>query len=76
MNSIKKVEKFMWNKEIEQDFIELKKVFTKGGIQTFLDFGVGNLFILTMDWNREHCGSVIPGAVRTREIPRMLGTEV
>ena len=25
---IKKTEKFLWNKEIEQDFIELKKAFT------------------------------------------------
>ena len=33
LNRIKKAEKFMWNKEIEQDFIKLKKVFTKGRIQ-------------------------------------------
>ena len=43
LNGIKKAEKFMWIKEIEQDLIELKK----GGIQAFLDFGVGDPFILT-----------------------------
>ena len=31
--------------EIVQDFIELKKAFTKGGIQAFLDFEVGYQFI-------------------------------
>ena len=49
LNGIKKVEKFMWSQEIEQNFIELKKAFTKGGIQAFLDFGVGDPFILTTD---------------------------
>ena len=54
MNGIKKAEKFLWNKEIERDFIELKKAFTKGGIQAFPDFGVGDLFILTTDWSKEN----------------------
>ena len=72
LNGIKKVEKFMWNKEIELDFRELKKAFSEGGIQDFR-FQVFRL-ILTTDW--EHCRSVIPGAGRTREIPRMPGTEV
>ena len=49
MNRIKKAEKFLWNKEIEQDFIGLNKAFTKGGIQAFTDFGVGDSFILTTD---------------------------
>ena len=35
----------MWKEEIEQDFIQLKKAFTKGGIQAFPDFGVGDPFI-------------------------------
>ena len=35
LNEIKKVEKFLWNKEIGQDFVELKKAFTEGGIQAF-----------------------------------------
>ena len=35
LNGIKKAEKFMWNEEIEQDFIKLKKAFTKGRIQAF-----------------------------------------
>ena len=43
MNRIKKVEKFLWNEEIEQDFIELKKAFTEGRIQAFPDLGVGDL---------------------------------
>ena len=30
LNGIKKAEKFLWNKEIEQDFVELKKAFTEG----------------------------------------------
>ena len=42
LNRIKKAEKFLWNEEIEQDFIELKKAFTEGGIQAFSDFGVGD----------------------------------
>ena len=42
----------MWNKEIEQDFIELKKAFTEGWIQAFLDFKVKDPFILTTDWSR------------------------
>ena len=29
LNGIKTTEKFLWNKEIEQDFKELKKAFTK-----------------------------------------------
>ena len=44
---IKKAEKFVWNKETEGDFMELKKEFTEGGIKAFPDFGVGDLFILT-----------------------------
>ena len=50
LNGIKKVEKLVWNKEIEQDFMKLKKSFTQGGIQGFLDFQVGDPFILTTDW--------------------------
>ena len=49
LNKIKKGEKFMWNEEIEQDFMELKKAFTKVGIQAFPAFGVGDPFILTID---------------------------
>ena len=40
LNGIKKEEKFLWNKEIERDFIGLKKKFTKGRIQAFPDFGL------------------------------------
>ena len=42
LNVIKKAEKFLWNKEIGRDFVELKKAFTEGGIQAFPDFGVGD----------------------------------
>ena len=38
LNVIKKAEKFLWNEEIEQDFVELKKAFIKGRIQDFPDF--------------------------------------
>ena len=55
----KKAEKFLWNEEIEQDFMGLKEAFTKGGIQAFPDFGIENLFILTTDWNQEN----IPGVL-------------
>ena len=40
LNGIKKVEKFIWNEEIEGDFIKLKKAFTKGGIQAFRTSGL------------------------------------
>ena len=59
MNRIKKGEKFMWNKEIERDFIELKKAFTVSKIQAFLDFWVGDLFILTMDWSKDNIVGVL-----------------
>ena len=59
LNRIKKAEKFLWNEEIEQDFIKLKKVFTEGGIQGFPDFGVGDLFILTTDWSKENMAGVL-----------------
>ena len=47
MKEIKNAEKFLWSEEIEQDFIELKKALTDGGIQAFPDFGVKDPFILT-----------------------------
>ena len=59
MNRIKKAEKFFWNKEIEQDFIELKKAFTEGKIQAFQDFGVGDPFILTTNWSMENITRVL-----------------
>ena len=59
LNRIKKAEKFLWNKEIEQDFIELKKAFPEGGIHAFPDFGVGDPFILLTDWSKEN----IPGVL-------------
>ena len=54
LNRIKKAEKFLPKEEIEQNFIELKRVFTEGGIQAFPDFGVGDPFILTTDWSKEN----------------------
>ena len=54
LNGIKKADKFLWNEEIEGDFIELKRAFTEGGIQAFPDFGVGDLFILITDWSKEN----------------------
>ena len=49
---------------MEQDFVELKKAFTEGGIQAFPDFGVGDferrIVKLTLladhpTWRRLHC---------------------
>ena len=35
LNWIKKAEKFVWNEEIERDFVELKRAFANGGIPLF-----------------------------------------
>ena len=59
LNRIKMAKKFLWNEEIEQDFIKLKKAFTEGGIQAFPDFGVGDAFILTPDWIKENMEGVL-----------------
>ena len=59
LNGIKKAEKFLWNKEIEQDFVEMKIAFTEGGIQAFPNFGVGDPFILTTDWSKENIAGVL-----------------
>ena len=50
----KKAEKFLWKEKIERDFIQLKKAITKGRIQAFPDFGVGDLFVLITDWSKEN----------------------
>ena len=44
-----------WIKKVKK----LKKAFTKGGIQAFPDFGVGDPFILTMDWSRENIAGML-----------------
>ena len=44
---------------MEKDFQELKKAFTEGGIQAFLDFGEGDLFIMTTDWTKENITGVL-----------------
>ena len=49
----------MWNAEIEQDFIKLKRAFTEGGIQAFPDFVVGDPNILTADWSKENIAGVL-----------------
>ena len=56
MNGIKKAEKFVWNEEIERDFIQLKEAFTKGGIP---DFDIGDPFILTTDWSQDNIAGVL-----------------
>ena len=77
LNWIKKAEKFLWTKEIEQNFIELKRAFTEGGIQTFPDFRVGDLFILTTDWSKENIAGVLSQLQdRAGEIPWVLGKKV
>ena len=77
LNGIKKAEKFLWNKVIGRDFVELKRAFTEGGIQAFSDFGVGDPFILTTDWSKENIQGVLSQVKRwTRKIPGMLGKKV
>ena len=71
LNGIKKAEKFLWNEEIERDFVELKKAFTEGGIQAFPDFGVADSFILTTDWSKENIARVLSQVQDGRE--RFLG---
>ena len=71
LNGIKKTKKFLWNEEIEQDFIELKKEFIEGGIQAFPDFGVGDPFILTTDWSKENIAGVLSQVQNGQE--RFLG---
>ena len=59
LNRIKKAEKFLWNKEIGPDFVKLKNAFTKGRIQAFTNFEVGDHFILTTDWSKENIKGVL-----------------
>ena len=59
LNGIKKDEKFVWNEEIEKDFVQLKEAFTQGGIQAFPDFGIADPFILTTDWSQENIAGVL-----------------
>ena len=72
LNGIKKAENFLWNEEIGGDLVELKRAFTKRGIQAFPNFGIGDLFIYTLTGAR----SPVPGSGRTGEIPHMLGKKV
>ena len=67
LNGIKKVEKFLWNKEKERDFVKLKKAFTEGEIQAFPDFGVGDPIILTTDWSKENIMGVL-SQVQDRQV--------
>ena len=75
-NGIKKAEKFLWNEEIERDFVQLKEAFTKGGIQAFPDFGVRAPFILTTDWSQENIPGALSQVQDRRMISGMLGKEV
>ena len=59
LNGIKKAEKSLWNEEIEQDFIKLKRAFTEGGIQAFPDFGAGDQFILTTNWCKKNIAGML-----------------
>ena len=60
----------MWNKEIEQDFVELKKAFTKGRM------GWRSVHLNHRLKQVEHKGSVILGAGWAGEVPWILGEEV
>ena len=59
LNGIKKVEKFLWKEKIKRDFMELKKAFTKGGIQAFTDFRVGDPFTFTTYWSKKNITGVL-----------------
>ena len=50
MNSLKKLEKFVWTEDMEKDFLDLKAEFSAGWIQAYPDFDSDEPFILTMDW--------------------------
>ena len=56
---------------MERDFTELKKAFTKVGIQAFTDSVVGDLFILTKDWGKENIMGVLSQVQDRKE--RFLG---
>ena len=48
MNSLKKVEKFVWTKDMEKDFLELKAEFSAGRIQAYPDFDSDEPLILCL----------------------------
>ena len=77
LKGIKKAEKLTWNEEKKGDFMELKKAFTKERIQAFLDVGVGDPFILTMDWIKENIARVLSQVQDGKErfLGWMLGKE-
>ena len=49
----------MWNQEIGQDYKEWKKAFTRGEIQAFPDFRVGDPCIITPNWSKENIAGVL-----------------
>ena len=57
-------------------FYLLKKAFTKGGIQAFPDFGVGDLFILTTDCSKENIEEGCLRSRRGRRDSSVLGKKV
>ena len=59
MNSLKKTEKFVWNEDMEKDFLELKAEFSAGRIQAYPDFDSDEPFILTMDWSSLNIAGVL-----------------
>jgi len=59
MNSLKKVEKFVWTEDMEKDFLELKAEFSAGRIQAYPDFDSDEPFILTMDWSSLNIAGVL-----------------
>ena len=59
MNSLKKVEKFVWTKDMQKDFLELKAEFSAGRIQAYPDFDSDEPFILTTDWSSLNIAGVL-----------------
>ena len=74
MNSLKKMEKFVWT--MEKDFLELKAQFSAVGIQAYPDFDSDEPFILTTDWSSKHCRGFVSETRGSGTFSGLLGAEV
>ena len=77
MNSLKKVEKFVWTEDMEKDFLELKAEFSAGWIQAYPDFDSDEPFILTKDCRSSlNIAGVLSQKQESRTFPGLLGAEM
>ena len=77
MNSLKKVEKFVWTEDMQKDFLELKAEFLAGRIQAYPDFDSDEPFVLTTDWSSLNIAGVFISETRgSRTFPGLLGAKV